>query len=413
MAFAVSIALGKLLLLEVVCHHLCTRCWCGIGNTINIHVHDIVATHLCSHCKITDDDVLLLLNIVIIIVSVGVIPFAIVVVFLVVVALSVPIGGLACLIVHHSITHFIGGKSIVGRAEIEAQLIHGTGLHFDIVGKHNWESLPLIGIRVVNGQSHFLFETASLANTISFIQFVVLQKRQNIIVEDTDNPKRHRIEADGVEINRGFVHIGDDDTIVGPTHFRQIIGKVKVEGEIALQHHAVGSTDTTSSSHNQFRQLIVVERSLVEVEIDLVTFDISLVTKCFVEGDEAIQVLILFQRLRKKQGSAAACLVNVEHHGLEAVFGIHRQFTLHLSLVVDRLTIEDNGHLVIGILAFQALNKKIKDVIANVAHLNGMLFTESFIEQFDGIALVDRRSESQTDVVVHLFVGSAYGLHSD
>ena len=67
MALSVYVAFGQFLLLEVISHYLGTRGGLGIGNLIDIHIHDIVATHLGGDSEVGDDDVLLCLYIVIIV----------------------------------------------------------------------------------------------------------------------------------------------------------------------------------------------------------------------------------------------------------------------------------------------------------------------------------------------------------
>ena len=135
MALAIDSALAEFLFLEVVGHHLCARCRLGIRDAIDKDIHQVVATHLGRHSEVADDDVLLFLHIIIIIVAVRIAVFAIVTVFLVVVALTVPIIGFFLIVViNNSVPHLIGGESVVGRAEIEAQLIHGTWLHLNIIG---------------------------------------------------------------------------------------------------------------------------------------------------------------------------------------------------------------------------------------------------------------------------------------
>ena len=135
MTLAIDSALAEFLLLEVEGHHLCARCRLGIGDAIDKDIHQVVATHLGRHGEVADDDVLLFLHIVVIIVAIGIAIFAIVTVFLVVVGLTVPIPGFILIVaVDHSVPHLVGGESVVGRTEIEAQLIHGTWLHLYIIG---------------------------------------------------------------------------------------------------------------------------------------------------------------------------------------------------------------------------------------------------------------------------------------
>ena len=259
MAHAVGVAFGEFLLLVVVGRHLSARGGLGIGDAVDIHVDEVVAAHLGRHGEVADDDVLLLLHIVIIVVAVGVVPFAVVAVFLVVVAVAVPILGLTFLVLNHGLFHLFRGEGIVGGTEVEAELVHGAWLHLDVVGKDDGERLPLVGVGIVDGQPHLLLETACLTYAVGLAQLVVLHEREDIVVEDTHDSQRHRVEADGVKIHRGLLHLRDDDAVVGPTHLRQVVGKVEVEGIVALHEHAVGGADAAAHGHVQLRQFIVVE----------------------------------------------------------------------------------------------------------------------------------------------------------
>ena len=323
MALAVNQALAQLLTLEVVGRHLGTRGRFGIGDVEDKDIHHVVATHLGSHCQVTDDDVLLLLHIVIIVVAVGVAPFAVVAVFLIVVGLAVPVAFLAFVVdVHQSGLHLVGGEGVVGWTEVEAQLIHGTRLHLNIIGEHDGESLPLVRIRIVDGQTYLLLQTTRLAHTVSLGQFIILQEREDVVVKDTHDAQRHAIEADGIEINGGFVHIGDDHPFIGPAHLGLHLGEVEGILKILLQHHAVFGTDAAFDTHCQLVKLVTIEVRLVEVEVNVVALDIGLITQVVVSGDEARQVLRLLQGLAEGQGGVVGTLVDIEAHRDEEALGI-------------------------------------------------------------------------------------------
>ena len=324
MTLSIDIALGQFLPLVVVSLHLCTNSGFGIRNLIDIHVNHVVAAHLGGHGEVADDDVLLLLHIVIIAQTIGVVIFAIIAVLLVIVALAVPIICLHNIIVHHGFLHLLGSKGVVGRAEIKAQLVHRARFHINIIRKHDGESLPLVGIRIVDGEAHFLFQSTRFANIVSLIKFILLQERKNVVIENTYNSQCHRVEADSIEINGGFVHIGDDDAIIGPTHLGQVVGQVEIKWIVALQQHAIGGADATTHRHLQFRKLVVIQGGLVEIEINLITLNVSLVAKLLIEIDETGKVLVLLQGLREEQCALAARLVNVKHHRYKVILGKHR-----------------------------------------------------------------------------------------
>ena len=385
----------------------------GIRDLIDIHVNNIIAAHLGGHGEVADNDVLLRLHIVVIIVAVGVAPLAFVVVFLIVVALAVPVVGFHDVVVDHGFLHLFGGEGIVGGAEVEAQLIHRAGLHLDIVGEHDGEGLPLVGIRVVDGEAHLLLQTAGLTHAVGLGDLVVLQEREDVVVIDADDPQRHRVQADGVEIHRGLVHIGDDDAVVGPTHLGQVVGEVEGVVIVALQQHAIVGTDAAAHRHIQVLQLIAIQGRLVEIEVDLVTLDISLIAQLFVEAHEAGEVLALFQRLSEEQRALAGRLVDVEHHGLEAVFGIDGQVAFHLSLAVQGLAVEEDRHLIGVVLTLEVLHFKVVDVVAGSSHLHGMALAERVVKQVDDLVLVDGHGKRHTQQVVHRLVGGADGLRRD
>ena len=156
MTLGIDIALDQFLLLEVIGRDLRTRSGFGIRNLIDEHIHNVVAAHLGRHSEVADHDVLLLLHIVVVVVAVGVAPVAIIVVLLIVVALAVPIGCLKGFVFNHGGLHLFGGEGVVGGTEVEAQLIHCTGLHLNVIGKHDGEGLPLVGVGVVDGEAHLL-----------------------------------------------------------------------------------------------------------------------------------------------------------------------------------------------------------------------------------------------------------------
>ena len=278
MALAIDSAFAEFLALVVVGCHLGTRSGLGIGDVEDEDVHQVVATHLGRHSEVADDDVLLFLHIVIIIVAVGVAVFAIVAVFLVVVGFAVPvIGFLFIVVVSQSKLHLVASEGVVSRTEVEAQLIHGTRLHLDVIGEHDGERLPLVRIRIVNSQTHLLLQTASLTDAVGFGQIVVLQEREDVVVEDTNDSQRHTIEADGVEIDSRLIHIGNDDAFVGPTHLRLHLGEVEGILIIFLEHHAIGRADATVHANPQLVQLIPIDIALVEVEVHLVSLDVGLI----------------------------------------------------------------------------------------------------------------------------------------
>ena len=403
----------QFLTLETVGRHLCARNRRGIGNPVDKHINRVAATHFCGQGQVADDDVLFLLHIVIIIETIRVAPLAVVAVFLVIVGVAVPIGSLKCLVFRHCAAHFIRCKSVVGGTEIEAQLVHRTRFHFDIVGKHNREGLPLVGVWVVDGQTHLFLQPTRLAHSVSFVQFVVLQEGKDVVVEDTHNPQSHRVKADGIEIDGSFVHIGNDDTIVSPTHLREVVGQVETILIIALQEHTVGGTNTTAHGQLKAFQLVRIKVGLIEIEIHLISLNVSLIANFLVEIHEAVKVLVFLQRLREKQSSLASRLVDIEHHGLEDILSINGQAAFHLGLAVIGLSIENDGHLIFVFLALKALQLKLKEVVAQRSRLHGMCLAESVIKDFDGILKVDGRGKGNLHEITHLFVGGANGLHRD
>ena len=211
--------------------------------------------------------------------------------------MAIPIIGLSGLIVDHGLLHFFGGEGVVSGTKVEAQLIHRTRFHLDIIGKHDGESLPLVGIRIVDGKTHFLFQTTRLTHTVSLVKFVVLQERKDVVVENTNNPQCHCVEANGVEIHGGLVHIGNDDAIIGPAHFGQVVSQVEIKLIVALQHHAIVGTNATLHGHLQFRKLVSIQGRLVEIEINLIPLNVSLIAKFFVEIHITRKVLVLLQGL--------------------------------------------------------------------------------------------------------------------
>ena len=411
MALGIHRAFAHLLSLEVVGHHLRVRCGLGVGDVVDVNIHHVVATHLGSHGEVGNDDVLLLLHIVVIIVAVGVAPIALIVVFLVIIGLPVPITGFSLVIVvNHGGLHLVGGEGVVGGTEIEAQLVHRARLHLNVIGNHDGESLPLVGIRIVDGQADFLLQTASLTHAVGLIQFVVLQERQYVVVENTHNPQRHRIEADGVEIDGGLIHVGNDDAIVSPAHLGLHLGQVELILIVILEHHAVVGADAAVHANGQILHLVSVEVALVEVEVNLISLDVSLIAQIVVLGNEAGEVLGLLQRLAEEQGGVVGILVHIKGQRNENALGVNGQVAFHLGLGVDRLTVEDDVNVVVFILAFKVLHQKVVDIVARVCQLHGMVFAEGSVEQVDGIVLVDRHGKGDAQVVVHLFVRQADGL---
>ena len=410
MTLSVDIALGQLLLLEVISRYLGSRSGFGIRNLIDEHIQDVVASHLGRHGEVTDHDVLLLLHIVVVVVAVGVAPFAVVVVFLIVVALAVPEAGFQGFVFTNGGLHLFGGEGVVGGTEVEAQLIHRAGLHFDVIRKHDGEGLPLVGVWVVDGEAHFLLQTTRLADAVSLLEFVVLQERQDVVVEDTDNPQGHRVKADGIEIDGGFIHIGDDDTIVGPTHLGQVVGEVEIVGVFALQQHAIGGTNATTDRHVHLLKLITIQGGLVEEEINLISLDVKLVANSLIEIDETAEVLVFFQGLREEQRTHAGRLVDIKHQRLESVFGKHCQVAHDVGLAVDSLAVEHHMALVILVLALQVLDQDVENVVARVAHLNGVVFAEPVVEQLFHVFLLDGGGEGHAQQVAHLLVRRADGL---
>ena len=267
-----------------------------------------------------------MLHIVVEIVAVGVSPFAVVAEFLVIGALAIPIVGLNLSIVRLFSLHFLRGKSIVGRAEVEAQLVHSARFHLDIIRKHNGERLPLRRIRVVDLEADFLLQTTCLAHAISFIQLIVLQEGKDVVVEDADDAQRHRVQANGVEIDRGLVHVGDDDAVVSPTHFRLIIRQVKIKLGFLLQHLVISAADARSDRHLHLIKIIAVNARLVEIESYLIILNIGAIANLAIEVHKTVEVLALFQRLRKIQRPLTQVVVHIELHRLEVVLGINRQF---------------------------------------------------------------------------------------
>ena len=236
------------------------------------------------------------------------------------------------------------------------------------------------------------------------MEFVLLQERQDVVIEDTDNPQGHRVKADGIEIDGGLIHIGDDDAIIGPTHLGQVVGEVEIVGIFALQQHAVGGADAATDRHVHLIQLIAVQGRLIEEEINLIPLDVSLIAHFSVEIHKTTEVLVLLQRLREEQRTHAGSLVDVEHQRHEGVFGIHRQVTHDVGLAVDSLAVEHHMTLIILVLAFQVLDQDVENVVARVAHLNGMVFAEGVIEQVDDILLLDGGGEGHAQQVTHLLV---------
>ena len=176
MAFAVGLAFSEYLLLVVINHHLGSGCRLGVGYLINEHVNHVVASHLGCDGKVTDDNVLLLLYVVVIVESVRITPFSFVAVFLIIVCFAIPILGFTLGIVHHCMFHFVGSQDVIGRTEVEAQLIHSTRLHIDIVGKHDGVGLPLCKTWVVELQTHFLFQPTGFAYSVSVGQIIILNE---------------------------------------------------------------------------------------------------------------------------------------------------------------------------------------------------------------------------------------------
>ena len=405
---AISCTLVEFLFLVIVGYHLCARSRLGIGDAVDKDIHQVVAAHLGRHGEVADNDVLLLLNIVIIVVAIGVAPFAVVAVFLIVVGLAVPIAGFPLIVVVNcSGPHLIGSEGVVGRTKVEAQLIHSTWLHLDVIGEHDGESLPLVGIRIVDGQTHFLLQTTRLAYAVGLVEFVVLEEREDVVVEDACDSQRHAIEADSIEIDGGLIHIGDDDAFIGPAHLGQHLVEVQRILIVLLEYHTVVGADAAGHAKLQLIQLVPVEVALVEIEVNLISFDVSLIAQVVVFGDKAREVLRLLQRLAEEQGGVVGALVDIEVQGDEDVFSIHGQVAFHLGLGIDCLAIENDMHIIIFILTLKVLNLKIIDIVSHVGHLNGMALAEAFIEQIDGLILVDGHGKGNAQVVVHSFVRQA------
>ena len=212
----------------------------------------------------------------------------------------------------------------------------------------------------------------------------------------------------------GFAHVRNDDTIVGPTHLRNNILQIEREIVIRLKHIVVGRAQTAFDGHRHIFKLVGIEVRLVEIEVNPVAFDVGLVAQLVrVEFHIPIEILVFLQRLREKQSPLAPRLVDIEHHGLEDVFGINGQAAFHLGLAVNGLAIEDDGHLIVLILALQAIQLKLKEVVAQRSRHHGMVFAESVIKDFDGILKVNGRGEGNVQQVTHLIIGRANGLHRD
>ena len=262
----------------------------------------------------------------------------------------------------------------------------------------------MVGIRIVDGETHLLFQTTCSAHIVGLIQFVFLQEGKDIVVEDADNPQCHRVEANGIEINGGLIHIGNDDTVISPTHLGQIVGQVEWELIFALQHHSVFGTNATADRHVHVLQLITIQVRLVEIEVNLISLNVSLIANFLIEIDKTRKVLVLLQRLREKQRAFAGRLVNIKQHRLKGILGIDGQAAFHLGFAVQRFAVEDDRNLIIRIFTLEFLQFKVIDIVADIGNLNRMALAERLIKQIDDLVLVDGHGKGQTDEVIHLFI---------
>ena len=97
----------------------------------------------------------------------------------------------------------------------------------------------------------------------------------------------------------------------------------------------------------------------------------------------------LFQRLAEEQGGVVRTLVDIEVQRDEDVFGIDGQVAFHLGLGIDRLAIKNDMHIIVLILTLKVLDFKVIDIVPHIGHLHGMALAEAFIEQVDGLILID------------------------
>ena len=176
MALTIGVAFGDKLFLIVISRHFGTRSRFRVGNLIHKHVDQVVAAHLSGHGEVADHYVFLLLHIVIICVAVRIAPVAVVAVFFVVITLAIPIIGFTLSVFRHLAFHLVGSQHIVGRTEVERQLIHRAWLHVDVVGEHDRVGLPLREMRVIELQTHFFLKTTDLADAIGVAHVIILNE---------------------------------------------------------------------------------------------------------------------------------------------------------------------------------------------------------------------------------------------
>ena len=153
----------------------------------------------------------------------------------------------------------IGGVGIVGRAEVEDELVHVARLHIDIVGEGDGERTPLVGCGIVEGDSHFLLETACVADAPSVVEVVVLVEREDVAVINFDNAEHHGVEADGIEVDGGFAHFGNDDAFLGPADFGAEVSQV--EGKLYLFQKGVACQilDARSDGEVDVFELVAID----------------------------------------------------------------------------------------------------------------------------------------------------------
>ena len=231
-----------------------------------------------------------------------------------------------------------------------------------------------------------------------------MQERKDVVVEDADDSQCHAIQADGIEIDRCLIHIGNDDAIIGPTHLRLHFGQVQGILIVLLKHHAIVGTDAAFHAELQFIQLVSVEVALVEIEVNLIPLDVSLIAQVIVFGDKAHEVLRLLQRLTEEQGGMVGALIDIEGQRDEDTLCIDGQVAFHLGFGIDSLAVKDDMHIVVLTLTLKVLNLKVIDIVPDIGHLHGMALAEALIKHLDGLILVDRHGKGDAQVVVHRFI---------
>ena len=375
----------------------------------DINISQIVTTHLGSHGKVAYDNVFPLLHIVIEIESIGVAPLTVVAVFLVVKTLAIPIVSFNLRIFSLKILHLIGSESVVGGAKIDAQLIHRARFHLDVIRQRYGESLPLRRIRIVDLEAHFFLQTARLAHTVGLVQLIVLQERKDVVVENSDDSQCHRIKADGIKIDGGLLHVGDDNAIVGPTHLWLIVGQLKPEGIFGLQHLTRGTADACADRHLHLLHLIVVETRLIEIEVYLIILNVRFVTNRIVERNQSVEVLTLFQCLGKIQRSLSRSLVNIENHRPEITFGINGQVIAHGFVGFNLAAIQGNFQLGFCIFSFNTLNLNVINIISYSIGLDLIGFPNILTDELLHIALhwIDK---SDAKDIIHLVSLLTHGI---